>query len=141
MGIGAILLIALPFVMGVSILRKTPGDGGNYRLGAAWGMISSAVLTFIVAGYMSASGSHWVGPATSDATGFPLFGWSREAGDLRPAHFVATHIMQGLPLLGWLVDRTGLGGRWLVYMALALAVALSLGLFAMALQGRPLIPA
>lgn len=140
MGVGAILLIALPFVMGVLIVRRTADDGSSYRQGAAWGMMASAVLTFVVAGYMSISGSHWVGQTAGDATGLPLFGWSREVGDYRPAHFVATHIMQGLPLLGWLIDRTGLGGRWLVYLALLASVILCGYLFGQALAGAPLVP-
>jgi hypothetical protein len=140
MGIGAILLVLLPLVMGILILRRTPDDGSATRVAAGWGMIASAVLTFFVAGYMSVSGGHWVGPSSSDATGLPLLGWSREVGDLRAPHFVATHIMQGLPLLGWLIDRTGLGGRWLVYAALAASVILCGILFGQALAGAPLIP-
>jgi hypothetical protein len=139
MGIGAVLLVALPFVMGILILRRTTDDGSQYRVGAAWGMIVSAILTLGVAGYMSVSGSHWVGQTAGDATGLPLFGWSREVGDYRPAHFVATHIMQGLPLLGWLMDRTGIGGRWLVYTALIGGSGLCAVLFAQALNGLPLI--
>jgi hypothetical protein len=140
MGVGAILLILLPFVMGILIVRRTENDGSAYREGAAWGMIASAILTFAVAGYMSISGSHWVGATAGDATGLPLFGWSREVGDYRPAHFVATHLMQGLPLLGWLVDRTGAGGRWLVFLALLAGVVLCGYLFGQALAGAPLVP-
>jgi DMSO/TMAO reductase YedYZ heme-binding membrane subunit len=140
MGVGAVLLIALPFVMGILILRRTPADGSSTREGAVWGMIASAVLTFIVAGYMSTSGGHWVGQTAGDATGLPLFGWSREVGDLRPSHFVATHLMQGLPLLGWLIDRTGIGGRWLVYLALIASTVLCGYLFGQALAGAPMIP-
>lgn len=139
MGMGAVLLIVLPFVMGVSILRRTADDGSSARIGAAWGMIASAVLTLIVAGYMSSSGSHWVGQSTGNVPSVPLFGWSREVGDLRPAHFVATHLMQGLPLLGWLIDRTGIGGRWVVFAALAASTVLCVALFGQALNGTPMI--
>lgn len=140
MGVGAVLLIALPFVMGILILRRTEDDGSSLRTGAVWGMMASAVLTLIVAGYMSTSGSHWVGQTAGDATGLPLFGWSREVGDYRPAHFVATHLMQALPLLGWLIDRTGIGGRWMIYVALSFGLALCLTLFVQALEGTPVYP-
>jgi hypothetical protein len=140
MGAGAVLLILLPFVMGILILRRTPDDGGALRAGAAWGLIASAILTFIVAGTMSISGSHWVGQTAGDANGLPLFGWSREVGDYRPAHFVATHMMQGLPLLGWLIDRTGTGGRWLVFAGLILGSALCIALFVQARMGLPMVP-
>jgi hypothetical protein len=140
MGVGAALLVLLPFVMGILILRRSPDDGSSLRAGAAWGMIASAVLTGLVAGYMSGNGSHWVGQTAGDATGLPLFGWSREVGDFRPSHFVATHLMQGLPLLGWLIDRTGIGGKWMIYTAASFGTALCLSLFAEALGGTPMVP-
>jgi len=139
MGVGAVLLVLLPLVMGVLILRRTPDEGSSYRVGAAWGMVASAVLTLIVAGYMSSNGSHWVGQTAGDATGLPIMGWSREVGDMRPAHFVASHLMQGLPLLGWLIDRTGMDGRWLVKLALAVGIVLCGALFVQALVGMPLV--
>ena len=139
MGVGAVLLVLLPLVMGVLILRRTPDEGSSYRVGAAWGMVASAVLTLIVAGYMSSTGSHWVGQTAGDATGLPLMGWSREVGDMRPAHFVASHLMQGLPLLGWLIDRTGMDGRWLVKLALAVGTVLCGALFVQALVGMPMV--
>ena len=70
----------------------------------------------------------------------PLLGWSLAVGDLRPAHFLATHAMQILPLLGLWLTRRGHGARtvpvWLAALALFAGVA---WLFRRALAGLPVL--
>lgn len=44
-------------------------------------------------------GAHTVGP------GLPILGWSTQHGDLRIGHFIATHGLQVIPLLGWWLSR------------------------------------
>jgi hypothetical protein len=69
----------------------------------------------------------------------PGLGWSGEVGDLRPAHFLALHAMQALPLLGWWLDRRGQPGTrvlWVVAAVYALATA---AVFGQALAGWPLV--
>jgi hypothetical protein len=110
MGVGAVSIVAGAFVIGWVIWRRGRRDmGEGFRSGAAWGLMIGAVLTVITAGIMSsgviAEPGHWVGGIRSDANGLFLVGWSRTGGDLRVPHFFATHIMQGLPLLGLLLDR------------------------------------
>jgi len=115
------------------------GDRSGLRLGSVVGLILGPVLTLIVAGYMSSSGSHWVGEATSDANGVPFFGWSREVGDLRPAHFVALHTMQALPIIGLAVDRVAPSAARLAVGVSAVALAgIAIFLFTQALGGNPL---
>ena len=65
------------------------------------------MLTLVTAGALSSNGGHFVGVPGAGAGTVPLFGWSTSVGDLRPAHFLALHAMQALPLLGWLADRSG----------------------------------
>lgn len=43
--------------------------------------------------------SHWIGGTESDKNGLWLFGWSRDGGDLRVAHFYSLHAMQFIPLI------------------------------------------
>lgn len=145
MGIGAVSIVAGAFVVGWVIWRRGRTDmGEGLRLGAAWGLMIGAVLTVITAGVMSSGAitdpGHWVGGIRSDANGLFLFGWSRTGGDLRVPHFFATHIMQGLPILGLLLDRIAPGrartGIWVGAVAGILIVAVT---FMQAAMGMPFL--
>lgn len=140
MGAGALLLVILPFVAGVLLAQQKDGDRSGLKLGAVLGLTIGPVLTVIVAGYMSASGSHYAGAPNlggpGDAGGLPLFGWSLTEADLRPAHFIATHLIQALPAAGLAGDRIAPRvSRTVVYLTTAGLVAASAGLFALALTG------
>lgn len=137
MGVGAVYLAIVPFIVG-RLLRQQSGDDSGYRLGAVAGLFLASVLTLVVAGYMSGIAyDRWVGVPTG-AAGVPFFGWSREVGDFRPAHFVGLHAMQILPLVGLAGDRFAPAlarpAVWIVAAALVLATA---GLFVQALAGLP----
>jgi putative Mn2+ efflux pump MntP len=71
----------------------------------------------------------------------PLFGWSREGGDLRVAHFFATHALHMLPFIGWVLtkffsDRIARAGVWI---GAALFITLVILTLFQALMGRPFI--
>jgi len=140
MGIGALVLVLVPLVIGFMIARQGDDDRSGYRLGTVLGLVSGAVLTIVFAGYMSNSGSHFVGsPGASDAGGLPLLGWSTTIPDLRPAHFFALHAMQIVPLAGWLADRAVPAlARPLVWGVTVANAALATWLFVNALSGNPL---
>ncbi len=139
MGLGAVLLVVAAFVLGLKLSAHRDGDRSGLRLGAVIGLLLAPILTLIVAGYMSSSGSHWVGEATSDANGVLLFGWSRKVGDFRPAHFVALHSMQGLPIIGMVMDRIApKAARPTVLISAVIVTGITAVLFLQALAGRPL---
>src|SRR5690606_29712632 len=105
MGIGALTITAVPFILGLMLRRQRDGDRSGYRLGAELGLLLAPILTLVIAGYMSGVVyGRWVGDATGGAT-IPVLGWSRSVGDFRPPHFVGLHVMQLLPLAGWIADR------------------------------------
>jgi hypothetical protein len=147
MGLGATALVVCAFIIGLGIHRGgKPGVGGGISYGAAWGLMLGAVGTFITAGVMSAGlvdgPGHWVGGVHSDAHGLPLTGWSTTGGDLRVAHFCATHMMQTLPLIGWWADRwLPQRARLLGRAAAAVTAAIVVFTFIQAVRGRPLFPA
>jgi hypothetical protein len=107
MGILALVLTSASLVYGFLILRdRNSRLDPVFRLSVGIGLIATFVLTAAVAGYMSGTGSHFVGGAHSDAGGLAPMGWARDGGDLRVAHFFATHAMHFIPALGFIASRT-----------------------------------
>ncbi len=94
-------------------------------------------MTLAIGGYLGSQASHWIGGDLTDATGMPLTGWSTTGGDLRPAHFLATHMMQVLPVVGLLADRARVPVA-AIWNAAILYTALIAGVAAQGLMGAPL---
>ena len=117
-----------------SPLRVTPRNWSRLTSFAVLGLglILTFVLTLIAAGTMSSMPGHLVGTPVTGAR-LPIVGWSREVGDLRPAHFFATHALHVVPLAGFA------GSRAVVWLAAAAFAAGTMGIFALGLMGRPLI--
>jgi hypothetical protein len=141
MGVLAVTLTSATLVYGVAIWRnREAGLSPAVRLSLGLGLVSTFVLTIIVAGGMASATSHTVGTPVTGAT-VPIFGWSREVGDLRVGHFLATHALHAVPLAGvalaaLLPDRAarlGVLAAALIYAGLTLAVT------AEAWAGRPFL--
>ena len=150
MGGAALIIVLATFALGVSVLRNPkPSLSMGLIMGAGWGAIFCAIATLIVAGALASgrfSGAGpWIGAVRTDAGGLPLVGWSRSVGDLRVPHFFATHLIQALPLVGWLGDqlasrtRFSPNPRWVVLVVLMLSLLLVSGLFVQAMGGQPFI--
>jgi hypothetical protein len=139
MGIGAVALVLGIGVVGVLAWRdRAARFGPALRLGVGLGFVLSAGLTFVIAGYLGGNGSHFVGTPSPGAAAVPWLGWSLEVGDLRPAHFLALHAMQALPLLGLWLDRRGGAQRWM-WAAAAAYAGVTAAVFLQALAGLPLV--
>jgi len=141
MGVAAVTLTAASLVMGLAIARNpATGLAPAFRLSVVLGLVLTFVLTVVTAGYMASTTGHHVGVPVTGAR-VPLMGWSREVGDLRVAHFLATHALHALPVAGWFAARlAGDGiGRMAVWMAAAGYTLLVLGTFAQAIAGQPLV--
>lgn len=139
MGGFAAFLTSASLVYGILIARA----GGTslspaFRLSVVSGLVLTFVLTVVVAGAMSQFGGHWVGGNVSDAEALPLLGWARDGGDLRVAHFFATHAMQFIPVFG-VVSAALFGGgdRRPVWAFIAAFTAFVAFTFVQALMGRP----
>ncbi len=144
MGIAAVLLALTAPLLAIGVARASDsGLNPAFR----WSVVLGLVLTFglgaVVGGILGSGDGHWIGGTPSDAGGLPLFGWSRDGGDLRAAHFLGIHAMQILPLFGVLVSRVSRGatGVVLVWLAALAYAALTIALATQALAGRPLFPA
>lgn len=148
MGIGALCLVAVTFVSGIMIWRYGEKNKSGLRLGAIVGLILGSILTLITAGYMSSNMLYIEHRLTNIPNVVPYLGWSRTSGDYKPAHFIATHMMQILPFIGWWSDNTKwgqqlsdkLGARTIVWISTAVLTLLTAICFILALKGIPLFP-
>jgi hypothetical protein len=139
MGLAAILLTSATTSLAWAIHRQ-PVTGLTPALlsGLVVGLGLTLPLTLLTAGTLSALGSHWIGGTPSDAGGLALMGWSRDGGDLRVAHFFATHAMHAIPLAAWVYTRvSGSQSQTPARVAGLLYVVLVAGLFTQALLGKP----
>ncbi len=111
MGILAVILTTQSLVIGIGIWRNTRSCLSHItRYSLALGLVTTFVLTLITAGYLSSGVGHAVLPAgasaVSESDGMIFTGWLRASGDLRVAHFFATHAMHFIPFAGFLLART-----------------------------------
>ena len=132
MGLVASVLTALTLVMGLAIWRNRAVLTPALRDGLGLGLVLTFGLTMVAAWGMAAGPGHLVGVPASGAR-VPLMGWSREVGDLRFAHFLATHALHVVPLAGLT------GARAAVWLAGGAYAGLVLWAFARALSGLPLL--
>ncbi len=142
MGAFAVTLTSASLVFGVAIWRnRTSGLPPAVHLAVALGLVLTFALTVPVAGVMSGNGGHFVGIPAAGDSGLPLLGWSRSAGDLRVAHFLATHALHAIPLAGLLAVLllpAALARRAVVLAAVGFTV-LVMGTFVQALAGQPFL--
>lgn len=155
MGLVAVILTSYTFVLGVGFLRNPVESLSTLtRFSLSYSLLATFVLTLLTAGYLASAPaqSHAVWP---DDTGqasvqhaLPLLGWLRSAGDLRVAHFFATHAMHFIPLACWLLGRSIRQTQDLTQarasgkLALAISALYSLGVlfvFLQALFGKPFV--
>ncbi|MCR9123543.1 MAG: hypothetical protein NXH91_14860 [Phyllobacteriaceae bacterium] len=110
------------------------------KTGLVWGLGLTLPLTLVTAGTMSSLNGHNVGGSGMGTEGLWLIGWLRDGGDLRVAHFFATHAMHFVPAfalaLVWLGRPQAVRAVQLVALGFSTFV---LGTFAQALAGRPFL--
>ena len=141
MALGAVAIVAASGGVGLAALvdgeaRLEPA----VRLAVGIGLIAGTALTLVTAFRLGGNMSHHVGTELPGAARMPITGWSLSVGDLRPAHFFATHMMQAVPLAGVLAARV-LPGATAIIAVLVFAllwVALVWIAFQDALAGRPI---
>ena len=142
MGGAAVILTSAAPVFGIAIWRnRASGLPGPLHLAVALGLVLTFVLTVPVAFHMSAATGHFVGTPADWDTGLPLMGWSRSVGDLRVAHFLATHALHGIPLAGLIavLILPVQAARRAVLLASAGYAALVAATFVQALAGQPFL--
>ena len=141
MGVLALLLIGTTLPLAWEIGRRpAPGLSRDFTAAVVIGLVLTFLLGGGLGGYMSAQAGHSVGAQGGSVA---LFGWNRSGGDLRVAHFMGIHAEQAIPLLAALAGLTRLSqrARWHVLVGgTALYVLVTVGVFAQAVAGAPLLP-
>lgn len=112
MGIGAVLLSLTPLVVSVVLMcsRLASEPARVLRWGVCVGTFAGLVGTAWVGQQLGSNPAHYPSGAEDAASRLPVVGWSTERGDLRIAHFVGMHAMQGLFVLALLCAWRP--GRW-----------------------------
>jgi len=107
MGVGAVILVAGSFYLGYLLYREYQSQEGDvFLLSAALGLTIGSVLTLVIASHLASGETGYLAPVDEEVLRMPLFSWYLNGEDLRIPHFLATHMMQLLPLYGlWLGRR------------------------------------
>lgn len=139
MGTGATaLMLAIGLVGLAAWADRNAQLDDRVRLGVILGFFGTVVLTFWIAGELAGNGGRYIGIPSEDGPRLPIFGWSMEVGDLRPAHFFSLHAMQALPIIGLVAAQLDLSSR-VLWIAGLLYAGFTIMVFMAALQGIPLI--
>lgn len=141
MGLGALLLVSGSFYLGVLLFREYRLTRNQpLLLASALGLTTGSVLTLIVAGTMSSQTDNVITANPHEALRVPLFGWYLNGQDLRIPHFIATHMMQLIPLYGFWLSRKNRADESVYKARLVWATSISgllvLVLFALAVYTR-----
>ena len=142
MAVGAVIITVAAGALGLAVwLDKASSVSSVLRVAITLGLIGGTVLTLIVAFRMGAALSHHVGIEEANAARVPFFGWSRTVGDLRVPHFLATHMMQALPIAGLAIERfvSGPIALALIWICAAGWSLITIYTFNRALAGQPLL--
>lgn len=137
MGYGALILTASQLLMAIALMRFGRRDlPSPFPIAVIVGLVLTWLLGTITGGVMGVLGQRYAG-GVQPAMTLPLLGWSLTGGDWRPAHFLALHAQQVLPLAGlWLARHE----RQVAFSGLAVFtagyVALTLAMLALAASGR-----
>lgn len=141
MGALAVLLTSASLVFGLAIWRDRDSRLPRaLQLSLSLGLVLTFALTVPAAGLLSALPGPLIGTPITGAH-VPFMGWSLEVGDLRFAHFLATHALHAVPLAG-LVAHLALGARLAVPAVWGIAglyAALTILAIVRALMGLPLL--
>ncbi len=138
MGLGAVILVLGSFSLGAALYREYQSQTDNILLlSAALGLTLGSVLTLIIAGYLSSFETGYVSNSNAQMVlRLPLLSWYLNGQDLRIPHFLATHMMQLLPLYGLWLSRRSLAiadAKIRLYWAAASVSLLTILLFIVAI--------
>jgi hypothetical protein len=137
MAFAAVIITGAAAAIAFQVWRD-PGFDTHHVLktGILLGLSAGTALTLVTAFAIGGMGSPYVGNAPSLNSRMMLTGWSLTSGDLRVSHFLATHMMQAVPIAAVLMIWARIGSAskyallgfaafWTIWVMLEFGVALS----------------
>lgn len=140
MALAAIVIISAAAAIGMAAAVDTDNNlAPALKWAIALGLIGGTLLTLYTAFTIGARMSPYIGSIPGDNARMALTGWSRVGGDLRVSHFLATHMIQVLPLLGLFVAQLAPGRLGVIAVVVAAAgwSIITLAEYGRALSGKP----
>ncbi len=138
MAFAAVIIVGTAAAIGLMAM-STPDFSASPALKNAIiiGFVGGTVLTLITAFTIGGRMSPFVGGIPDFGARMPMTGWSQSSGDLRVSHFLATHMIQALPVAALVMDRftTGRGALLAVFTFSGLWALLTLREYRIALAG------
>jgi uncharacterized membrane protein YuzA (DUF378 family) len=140
MGFAAVIIVGAAGAVGLACMADA-GFTGSPALKTAifLGFLGGTVLTLITAFTIGGRMSPYVGDVPDFGARMALTGWSRSSGDLRVSHFLATHMIQIVPLVGLMIERI-VPGRVAILLVVgfaALWTLVTMQEYGTALTGKP----
>jgi len=142
MAVGAVILTVAAAIIGlVAATDRQAEIAPALRHGIVLGLVGGTILTLVTAFTIGGRLSPHVPAEPAGGARMALTGWSLAVGDLRVSHFLATHMMQALPLAGIAAARllpggAGVAAVWAAGLAWTGLVLLA---YRAALAGKPLL--
>ncbi len=110
--------------------------GSTLKSGILLGLAGGTILTLVTAFAIGGRGSPYVGDLPLLTSRMMFTGWSLTGGDLRVAHFLATHMIQAVPMAAVFAIRArsrffaqpfvlGFAALWTVWVLVEFSIALS----------------
>lgn len=107
----AVVIVGTAGVLGLIVAAdQNAATTPVLRMGIVIAFVGGCVLTLITAFTIGARMSPFVSEAPAAGEMMRWTGWSLRSGDLRVSHFLSTHMMQAVPLVGVLLDRLAAAG-------------------------------
>lgn len=141
MASGAVVITLSAAVVGIAAYADADARiAPALRLALLLGLVGGAVLTLVTAFTIGGRPSPHVGVHPPGGARMAFTGWSLVVGDLRVSHFLATHMIQALPLFGLVAARSlppaaAMAAVWIAAIGWTCIVLAS---YQQALAGRPL---
>lgn len=106
MALGAVAITVAAGAVGLAaLLQPAPDVSRALQWAVVIGLAGGTILTLVTAFRMGGALDHHNGVEAAEAARMPLTGWSLTVGDRRVPHFLATHMMQAIPVAGLLAER------------------------------------